>query len=307
MAARRSRGRAFIGVAVAAVLLGASAGLQAARDRWLERPAVAERLLYLQSGNAVRRIAGPFDTVLADVYWIRTIQHYGRDRLGMTPGRRYQLLYPLLDATTSLDPYFSVAYRFGAFFLADAYPSGAGRPDQAIALLKKGLRAEPGKWQYAQDIGFVYYWTAADDLHAAQWYQRASQMPGAPSWMKLLAANVLAGADRQASRFLWTEILKSAESEWIQRSARFRLLQFDAMDQMDRIDAYLRPYVRTMPDDPITWERLALAGAIRRIPVDPTGVPYDLNPWWGEVAVSPESTLYPMPIERPATRAGAGR
>ena len=51
----------------------------------------------------------------------------------------YALLYPLLDITTTLDPLFNIAYRFGAIFLAEAYPAGAGRPDLAIALLEKGI------------------------------------------------------------------------------------------------------------------------------------------------------------------------
>ena len=51
----------------------------------------------------------------------------------------YDLLYPLLDLTTTLDPLFNIAYRFGAIFLAEAYPAGAGRPDLAVALLEKGI------------------------------------------------------------------------------------------------------------------------------------------------------------------------
>ena len=35
----------------------------------------------------------------------------------------YPLLYPLLDITTTLDPRFNIAYRFGAIFLAEPYPA----------------------------------------------------------------------------------------------------------------------------------------------------------------------------------------
>src|SRR6185295_13893935 len=49
----------------------------------------------------------------------------------------YAALYPLLDLTTSLDPRFNLAYRFGSIFLAEPAPRGPGRPDLAIALLKK--------------------------------------------------------------------------------------------------------------------------------------------------------------------------
>ena len=86
----------------------------------------------------------------------------------------YTLLYPLLDLTTTLDPHFNIAYRFGSIFLAEAYPGGAGRPDLAIALLEKGLRARPDKWEYMQDIGFVHYWWRHDYQAAAAWFDAAS-------------------------------------------------------------------------------------------------------------------------------------
>ena len=53
---------------------------------------------------------------------------------------RFELLLPLLDLTTSLDPSFSDRYRFGAIFLAKATTGRPGRPDLAITLLKKALR-----------------------------------------------------------------------------------------------------------------------------------------------------------------------
>ena len=32
---------------------------------------------------------------------------------------------------TGLDPYFNIAYRFGAIFLSESKPDGPGRPDLA--------------------------------------------------------------------------------------------------------------------------------------------------------------------------------
>ena len=86
-----------------------------------------------------------FDNLVADVYWMRAVVYYGGKRRASAkhrPLRRTSTqLYPLLDLVTSLDPYFRVAYRFGAIFLTEAYPSGPGRPDLAIALLQRGVDA----------------------------------------------------------------------------------------------------------------------------------------------------------------------
>ena len=76
---------------------------------------------------------------------------------------------------TSLDPHFKVAYRFGAIFLTEAYPSGPGRPDLAIALLQRGIERDGGRWEYMHDIGFVYYWWLHDYKQAAEWFERAGR------------------------------------------------------------------------------------------------------------------------------------
>ena len=119
------------------------------RDRAYPRvDAARTRVLYVRSPAAMKRLTFGFEALAADVYWIRAIQHYGGDRLdktGTPGGRRYELLYPLLDIATTLDPYFNIAYRFGAIFLGEPYPGGPGRPDQAVALLRKGIAAMPAE------------------------------------------------------------------------------------------------------------------------------------------------------------------
>lgn len=286
-----------IAVAVVVVaLFAASAGLQAARDRSFPRTDPRDRFLYLESGEALKRAALSFDALAADIYWIRTLQHYGGDRLSARVEGRFELLYPLLDLTTSLDPRFNVAYRFGAIFLSGSAPGGPGRPDLAIALLKKGLRAAPERWEYMQDIGFVCYWELGDFNAAAEWFRRASRVSGAPNWLEPLAATTLAqGGDRESSRFLWQQILATAEDDWMKQEAERRLLQLVAMDQIDWLEARIRPFAEQQAEGPITWQRLIQAGVVRGVPSDPAGTPYELNPWWGAVTVASASRLFPLP------------
>jgi hypothetical protein len=66
---------------------------------------------------------------------------------------------------TSLDPYFNVAYRFGAIFRAKAIPA-APAPDQSVALLRKPSSRCPIRGN-AHDIAFVYYWHLRDYKAAA--------------------------------------------------------------------------------------------------------------------------------------------
>jgi tetratricopeptide (TPR) repeat protein len=287
------------GLVLAAVIaLGSAVALQMARDRFYPRDALqVEQILYVRSGDALKRMTLSFDALAADVYWIRAIQHYGGDRLsGPQAQTKYQLLYPLLDLTTTLDPYFNIAYRFGAIFLSEAYPGGPGRPDESIALLRKAIVAMPHKWQYYHDIGFVYYWRFRDYTNAALWFQRAASQPNAPNWLKPLAAAMLTqGEDRAAARFLWQQIAQS-EEPWLRRNAERSLLQLQAMDQIDQLNAVVARY------PPPSGERYSWTGFVRRrilvrVPFDPTGTPYDIDPATGRASVSSQSPLFPMPQE----------
>jgi hypothetical protein len=143
-------------------LLALSIAVQVVRDRGWQPYEPATPVLWFQSGPLLKRISLGFNNLLADIYWIRAVVYYGSKRLTDVKTRNFDLLDPLLTFVTTLDPHFRVAYRFGAIFLTEAYPSGPGRPDRAIALLERGLGVNPNQWEYAHDIGFVYYWWLRD-------------------------------------------------------------------------------------------------------------------------------------------------
>jgi hypothetical protein len=278
-------GRAAL-TACAVLCLAGAVVLHATEDRWAPAPTIdAAGVLYVRSPAAARRLALGYRGLAADIYWIRALQHFGEERLSPPAHvRTYALLYPLLDLTTTLDPYFSIAYRFGAIFLGEPFPGGPGRPDLAIALLRKGLAAQPEKWQYMQDLGFVYYWHLRDYRTAAETFQRAGAMPGAPNWLRPLAAVTLAeGGQRAGSRALWQQ-LAQAEEDWLRDAARQRLAQLDAMDVMD------------------AWRRDRAAGLTPGLPIDPSGTPFEIDPSTGDIIVSRSSRLFPLPGQLQAPR-----
>lgn len=294
--------------AVVVLLLASAAGVQAAREARYPPAAVKEDSLYLTSGTAVRRLTMGYHALAADLYWIRAIQYYGGIKLRLTgpnrdaaaapatEGNAYPFLYPMLDLTTTLDPRFNIAYRFGSVFLADPYPGGAGRPDLAIALIEKGLRERPDKWEYMQDIGFVHYWWRHDYKAAADWFRRASEVPGAPWWLQSLAANTLTeGGDRNSSRLMWQSIRASAEIDWLKGDAERRLTQLDALDQIDNLQAVVDRAGQSglqVRD----WQVLVRGRLLPGVPVDPAGTPYDIDVQ-GRVQLSSRSPLSPLPLE----------
>ena len=281
------------------VLLAAVIGLQmiqATQPPLATPEGVSANLLYVRSPQVLRRATLSFQALMADIYWIRAVQHYGGTKLSRDPNKQYDVLYPLLDLTTSLDPYFDVVYKFGSVFLAEPYPAGAGRPDQAIALLQKGLRTSPDRWELAQGIGFVYYWWLADYQNAAMWFNRGADMPAAPDWLRPLAAVTLAqGGNRASSRVLWTEIARNADADWLHDQASFRLKQLDALDGIDFIQRIVEQYRARIGAPPASWDDMMRAGLLRGVPPDPTGVPFRLDPATAKVTLDPSSTLNPLP------------
>jgi hypothetical protein len=300
--------RALAGAVLAVGFIGGAATLQAVREvRYPEPPATKESL-YLTSGTTLRRLSIGYSMLASDLYWIRAIQYYGGTRIRLdrpadghprivAPAEHdFELLYPLLDLTTTLDPRFNIAYRFGAIFLAEPPSGGAGRPDLAIALLEKGLRERPDKWEYMQDIGFVHYWWRHDYKEAAKWFDKAGQVPDAPWFLRSLAAVTLAeGGDRRSSRTLWMAIRQSAETDWLKNDADHRLQQLDAMDL---IEAVQRAVDEAQPrTGKLTkWPELVRAGVIRGVPVDPSGKPLSIDDE-AQVHLAVMSPLYPLPFE----------
>ncbi len=299
-------------VAIALAFLAGAVQLQATRERLFPPSTGDADAMYLRSATAVRRLSGAYTTLAADGYWIRALQYYGGTKqrlqeqawipeppptLAAPRSDDYSLLYPMLDLATSLDPRFTIAYRFGAVFLAEARPRGAGRPDLAVALLEKGIRAQPDKWEYMEDAGFVHYWYEHNYQAAAGWFQKASEVPGAPWWLRSLAATTIAqGGDRRSSRVMWEAIRQSAAIDWLRLDAERRLQQLRALDDIDELQQAVDAFVRSAGHPPADWPEFGRARGIRAVPVDPTGTPYVLTAQ-GRVHLAASSPLAPLPEE----------
>ncbi len=290
--------RTLLGCLVAAMTLAGIAlagGTLRAREQNFALPEVSERLMYLRSPRTAGRLALSFDNLMADVYWIRAIQHYGRDYKNRTRTNRFELLPSLLDLTTGLDPQFLIAYRFGAIFLALSAPDGPGRPDLSIALLKKGLTANPDRWQLAHDLAFTHYLYTGDFGAAADWFKRAAAMPGAPEWIGPLAAITAArGGDRQGARQMLDELAATHEN-YIRQAAARAIVQIDALERIDAVEQQVARFRAAEGRDPSSWAEMISARVIPGVPLDPAGVPLVLDTTTRRVTLSPESPLMPLP------------
>ncbi len=246
-------------------------------------------ILYIPSGSILRRASLGHEGLLADIYWTRAVQYFGRKRLAREA--RYDLLGQLLRITTTLDPHLLIAYRFGAIFLAEKPPTGAGQPEEALQLIRRGIAANPDYWRLWQDLGFIYYWELKDYRMAARIFRVGSERPGAAVWMKVMAAKIAAeGGEAGTSRLLWQEIYRQAGNDDIRRSALDHLAALDAQQAIDGLNKLLARYRAPQGREARSFRELVQAGLLPGIPVDPSGVPYALGPD-GRATLAPESRI----------------
>lgn len=271
------------------VLLGAVYLLQRAIDARLRTARVEKDDLLIRSGTLVRKLSFGYDGLLADIYWTRAVQYYGGKLRDHDPN--FELLEPLLDITTTLDPHLLVAYKDGAIFLSEPKPRGAGRPDLAVQLVRKGIVNNPEEWRLWADLGFIYYWDMRDYSSASEAYLQGSRQRGAREWMKVMAARIAAeGGSRQISMDLWGEIYDSSRDPNIRRNAVEHLNALKAEEDLEQQQKVVDEFRRRFGHPPQSVSDLVSAGLLRGLPIDPTGAAYVLGPE-GKTRLNPTSKV----------------
>lgn len=281
--------RLALALAVAAALVPWSLGRL---DRVLGPHRAQEEVLYLWTGEQVKRAFPGFEAVAADLYWLRTVQYYGGQRR-FARSRDFRLLRPLIDITTTLDPRLEVAYRYGAIFLAEQPPEGAGRPLEAVEVLERGVRRNPRSWRLRQDLGFFHYLFLKDTQRASQVLLEAAEVPGAAFWLRTLAADLIArGGDRRAARVMWQQMYEQGEEGIIQENARHQLRVLDSLDRREALEAAVVEFARRHGRRPERLDELGRGGLWDGPLADLAGVPFGYDVETGRVFVQPASPMW---------------
>jgi tetratricopeptide (TPR) repeat protein len=272
----KSRGRTtIIAAACLALSLAASVALLRRVDR-MRPQATLDEVLYISSPAVLKRASLGYDGLLADIYWTRAVQYFGNRY--HNNAKDFNLLAPLLEITTALDPHLLVAYQFGASFLAPRPPNGAGQSERAIQLMEYGIKNNPNEWRLYYNLGFVYYMELKDYGKAADAFARGSRVPDAHPFLKVLAGQMAQHAgDFETARTLWTATYQTSQDRQIRKNAleHLRALRVD-QDVTNLLSAVTRFRERT-GRLPSSISELAASEGMRGIPLDPNGNPYQLT------------------------------
>lgn len=273
--------------------------------RWIDtlRPPadskVIDESLYLD-GKTARRMSLGFNGLVADWYWMRSLQYVGRKIVNHPEDAplddlkqlNLKLLAPLLDTATTLDPQFLDPYEYAAIVLP------AIDVQEAIRITQKGIDANPNAWRLYQHLGYIY-WQQRNYQAASEIYGRGAEIPGAPAWMEAMKAKMAAdGGSRATAREIYTRMYEQSSEDQVKDMAHKRLLQLDSLDQRDALLKILTAYQSRAGKCPNSWKEIEPVLRAVRVPVDasgapldPTGVPYLLRAGTCEVDLDPKSEI----------------
>lgn len=242
MNARRSSQAIFcISIAIVSLAVAAFVGERVSAIRPQIDASIADRDLDVKAVK-LRGFTLGADGLVADVYYMRALQYIG-DKIvnsnatdldiGDLRSLNAVLLFPLLDAATDVDPKFKAAFNYGAVVL----PAING--EDAIRLLEKAIAADPTDWRMYQQLGYIY-WRSKDYERAAEVYSAGSLIDGATPFMRMMAASMSReGGSRTTARAIFSEMFASSDDASIRNAAERRLMELDALDQIDAINAVL--------------------------------------------------------------------
>jgi hypothetical protein len=241
----------------------------AGENRLRER-AIAE-MAFFPSGRFVSESSIEFQSLAADLIWLRGIQYYGYHLMS---DRKYEWLGHVFDILTSLDPGFIGAYHFGGITLA----WDAGKPHEAIDFLIKGMRANPMSWQIPFDAGFICYMLLHDYGRASVFFEVASKMPN--TWFILARWAAIAkskSGDYQTAREMWLDILKGTENRALKALVVRQLKNLAFEETIALLQQAVQKFQedkKRMPADTEGYpfyNELLDAGYIERVPEEPFG------------------------------------
>lgn len=250
-----------------------------------------------------------FEGLIADWYWIQSLQYVGEKVLkaegtvsldNLKP-LNPRLLYPLLDNATDLDPHFLVPYSYGAIVLP-AIDTG-----QAIKITEKGIANNPNEWRMYQQLGYIY-WRLKNYGKAAEIYEKGSKIQDAPPFMQMMSALMKTqGGNRSTARAMYEQMFRDAQDSQTKQFAEMRLSQIDSLDERDAIRAGLQQFKEKTNRCANSWSEIFPLLKSVKLPngkefridksnnlVDPSDAPYILDKETCDVKLDAVKTKIPL-------------
>lgn len=229
----------------------------------LPTPATLEQTL--PSPDALRLLSLGFHSLVADIYWLRALSHFGSKRVHAAG---YPNLQALIERVVHLDPYFADAY----FFAGCALSLKGQNMQAAVDLLKQGRRYRPDDWRIAFMLGFNAYFFLGHYALGAEAIGHAAKLEGAPDVAGPLAMRLAAHGGEpemglQLAETLLGQVTGPRLVEMYQARRQKLLLEL----HLKHLNAAAKRYRERTGKAPEALPDLVGPGLLQRIPEEPLG------------------------------------
>lgn len=276
-----AHGALLLAVAFGAIALAAQSRL----DRSEEELPRGEALLYLPNGQFLKAASLGQSSLVGSMVYLWAIQYYSDyDRVD-----RYRWVeHVFRNVIAELDPHYIDPYWIGALILSVEAQDLEG----ALRLLDDGITKNSDQWI----LPYLAAWEcerAGDPLRAAEYFDRAAAVPGAPQQVLRLRAGMMTRAgDLEEALRRWEEVLEDPRADATSRAIASRQVR-DLIIRIDlaSIDRAVEAYRRAHGSTPRRLRDLVREGLLDEVPVDPDGNPYRFDPATAEASTRASRVL----------------
>jgi hypothetical protein len=237
----------------------------------------AEELSYLPNGSYLRIAALGYDQLVADLLWLKVVQHYGN---GEETAEGFRWAYHAVDVLTDVDPAFTFAYQATGVMLT-VY---GHLPVESAAILAKGIRNNPGVWELPFFLAYDYYYELHQPKMAAEYLRMAAELPNAPEYLPKLAARMtVESGDSEAALEFLQRIYQQTKNETLRQALELRMREVVAERDIQFLEEGVRRYRVRHGKLPRALHDLVAGGIIMEVPVEPLGGEYKLDAEQGTI------------------------
>ena len=220
-----------------------------------------------------RHISLGFDNMLADLYWLDSIQYLA---LGTSQGG-HPALPTLLENVTTLDPDFEYPYIYSSLIMP-----GEGHTKAAIKLADKGIKNVPKSWQIPYYAGLSIYQIQLRDYDkASALVELASKKPGAPESLPFIAGVLRSRANDKVKAYAsWKVIYDTTKNKYSKERAGLYLEHYEIIFALENLATNYKNKFGSFPEN---LNDLIRVGYLEKIPDDPLGRGFIYKKETGEV------------------------
>lgn len=254
-------------IAAAVLCVGAACLPVAQRHAvaWSPRVGAQDEISLMPSGKMVKAASLGYREVVADLLWVRATLMFG-GRYGEADHSWYPWLFHLIDLATELDPPFRAAYKYGGTMLrADGV-----FVEQSNLIFQKGMHALPQEWSFPFAIAMNYFMYNDDAVNAARYMERAAVLPGAPFYLRNLAATLRSDSDGLDAALAFTrQELENVVEPRVRTALEVKLVELEYLVAERDASAQIAAWRRANGGLPVEPSAVAAGGFA--LPPDPLG------------------------------------